>query len=296
MGQPRGGDDARGHEGRRLIGAPDVSVIVIAHDVRDEALACLRSIDEHAGDVAVEVILIDNGSRDGTVEAVRAAFPATRIVALGRNEGGSARNHGLRIARGRYRMFLDSDAELTAGALADLVGFLSEHPRVGLVGPRLVYRDGTLQPSARRLPPRYLPFLRRPPLSRWFEDGRAVRRHLMHDVPAEGTREAEYVIGACQLFSREAQAAAGELDPRIPFAPEDIDWCLRIRAAGLLIAYRPEVAVVHTYRRTSAQRPLSRATLLQIYGFAYFYAKWRRDWRRLRAEGAAMEARGWALP
>lgn len=283
-------------DGGPLIAVPDVTVIVIAHDVRDEVLACLRSIAEHAGDVDVEVVLVDNGSRDGTVEAARAAFPETRIVALGRNEGGSARNHGLRIARGRYRMFLDSDAELTPGALVDLVGFLVAHPRVGLIGPRLVYRDGTLQPSARRLPPRYLPFLRRPPLSRWFEEGRAVRRHLMLDVPADRTREAEYVIGACQLFSREAQAAAGELDPRIPFAPEDIDWCLRIRAAGFLVAYRPEATVVHTYRRTTARRPLSRATFLQVYGFAYFFAKWRRDWRRLRAEGAAMEARGWALP
>src|SRR4051812_26173878 len=91
---------------------PDVSIIVICRDVREEVLRCLRAVRMHAGAVTVETILVDNGSADGTVEAVRAAFPETRIVALPANEGGSARNHGLRLAGGRYRMFLDSDAEL----------------------------------------------------------------------------------------------------------------------------------------------------------------------------------------
>jgi GT2 family glycosyltransferase len=273
----------------------DVSIIVIARDVRAEVLACFASIECHAGDVTVETILVDNGSRDGTIEAVRTEHPDVRIVALERNEGGSARNHGLRIAEGRYRMFLDSDALLTAGALADLVAFMDARPDVGLVGPRLVYADGSFQPSARRLPPLLLPVLRRPPLSRWFEDGRVVRRHLMLDVPADATREAEYVIGACQLFSVEAQRGAGELDPRIPFAPEDIDWCLAVRAAGYRIAFRPEATVIHDYRRTTAQRPFSRKALEHLYGFAYFQWKWRRERRRLLAEGAAMEGRAWAL-
>jgi len=274
---------------------PDISIIIIAHNVRGELLDCLGSITEHSGALDVETILVDNGSSDGTVAAVQERFPATRVVALGRNEGGSARNHALRIARSPHLMFLDSDAQLTPGALQSLLDFMRSHPSVGLVGPRLVYPDGRLQPSARRFPPLSLPLLRRPPLSRWFEDGPVVRRHLMLDVPADGTREAEYVIGACQLFSAEAQRAVGELDPRIPFAPEDIDWCVRIRRAGYRIAYFPEAVVVHDYRRTTARQPVSRAALKHLYGFAYFQWKWRHERRRLLAEGAAMERRGWAL-
>jgi GT2 family glycosyltransferase len=273
----------------------EVSIIVIAHDVREEVHACLSSVIDHAGPVSVETILVDNGSDDGTVDSVRERFPDTRIVALDRNEGGSARNHGLRIATGRYRMFLDSDALLTVGALANLVAFMDSRTDIGLVGPKLVYTNGDPQPSARRFPPLALPLLRRPPLGRWLEDGRAVRRHLMLDVPVDGTREAEYVIGAAQLFSRAAQEAAGELDPRIPFAPEDIDWCLSIREAGFKIAYRPEATVIHAYRRTTAQHPISREALDHLYGFAYFQWKWRRQRRRLIAEGAAMQRRGWRL-
>jgi hypothetical protein len=274
----------------------ELSIIVIAHNVRDELHACLRSIVECSGGISVQTILVDNGSSDGTVSSVTQSFPDVRVVALGHNEGGSARNHGLRIAEGRYRMFLDSDALLTQGALEDLIAFMDSRPDVGLVGPRLVYPDGESQPSARRLPPVILPFLRRPPLSRWLEEGKTVRRHLMLDVPVNQTREAEYVIGACQLFSATAQLAAGELDPRIPFAPEDIDWCLSIRGAGYRIAYRPEATVIHGYRRSTAQRPISRQALEHLYGFFYFQWKWRHERARLRAEGAAMEQRRWRLP
>ena len=279
-----------------VMAVTDVSIIVIAHDVRDEVLACLRSVDEHAAPMSAETIVVDNGSTDGTAEAVRVAHPATTVIVLPTNEGGSARNHGLRVARGRHRMFLDSDALLTAGALEELVRFLDERPDVGLVGPRVEYPDGGFQPSARRLPPLALPLLRRPPLSLLFEGGRVVRRHLMLDVDQSGAREAEYVIGAAMVFSREAQEAAGELDPRIPFAPEDIDWCVAIRLAGYRIAYDPAAVVIHDYRRTTARQPFTRAALQHAQGFYYFAYKRRRVRRALLAQGAAMEARGWALP
>lgn len=274
----------------------DVSIIIIAHDVLEEVRACLDSIAACRGAMAIETILVDNGSRDGTIELIAAEYPDTRVVALGHNEGGSARNHGLRIARGRFRMFLDSDALLTDGVLEDLVGFMDSRPDVGLVGPRLVYPNGDLQPSARRYPPLALPILRRPPLNRWLEGGRAVRRHLMLDVAADHTRETEYVIGACQLFSAASQQAAGELDPRIPFAPEDTDWCFAIRRAGYLIAYRPEATVVHAYRRTTARHPVSREALEHLYGFAYFQWKWRHERACLLEQAREMERRGWELP
>lgn len=277
----------------------DVTVVIIARDVRDEVLACLTSIDEHAGAQIVQVVYVDNGSSDATPDAVAGARPATEVVRLDRNEGGSARNHGIRLARGRHRMFLDSDALLTSGALDELVAFLDGHPEVGLVGPRLVYPDGGPQPSARRFPPPYLPFLRRPPLRRFFDDGPTVRRHLMDAEmrqEPDRTREVEYVIGACQMFSAAAQRAAGELDPRIPFAPEDIDWCVSIRRAGFLIAYHPAATVVHGYRRTTASAPVSRQALEHLYGFGYFLWKRRSVWRELRADGRRIDAARGRLP
>jgi len=236
---------------------PDVSVIVIAYDVRDEVLACLESVELHAGDISVELLLVDNGSSDGTVEAVRQHFPAAQIMRLETNEGLPARNHGLRAARGRQRMFLDSDALLTPGALPALVAVLDAHPRAGLVGPRLVDPDGSLQLSTRRFPPLLLPILRRPPLGSFFEKRRTIRRHLMAEAAHDRSREVEYVLGACMLFRADAQAAVGEIDERIWFGHDDADWCFRMREAGFEILYAPEAVVVHAYRRTSASNPLS---------------------------------------
>lgn len=271
--------------------AVDVTVIVVACDVREEVIGCLRSVKEHAGPVRVETILVDNASRDGTAEAVAGEFPRTTVIRLARNHGIAARNFGLRAASGRMRMFLDSDARLTEGALPELVSFLDSHPEVGLVGPRLVYPDGTLQLSARRFPPRMLPLIRRPPLGRFLGDSASVRRHLMADERHDETREVEYVLGACQLFTAEGQTAAGEIDPRIFFGPDDADWCFRIRRAGLKVVYHPASTVVHDYRRASNQRPFSRIAFEHLRAFIRFQWKWRHERARLLREGREMDAR-----
>jgi len=270
---------------------PDVSVIVVAHDVREEVLACLASVERHAREVTYELLLVDNGSTDGTAVAVAASFPAAEVIRLPRNAGVAARNEGLRRARGRLRMFLDSDAQLTAGALAELVRYLDANPGVGLVGPKLVYEDGTLQLSARRFPPMLLPLLRRPPLGRFFEESEAVRRHLMADERHDVTREVEYVLGACQLFTARAQSAVGEIDPHFFFGPDDADWCFRIRRAGLAVVYHPAATVIHAYRRTSAARPFSRVAREQLRAFVRFQWKWRRERAQLVREGHEQDAR-----
>jgi N-acetylglucosaminyl-diphospho-decaprenol L-rhamnosyltransferase len=272
---------------------PDVSVIVIGHDVRDEVLAALRSVDEYCGDMAIEMIVVDNGSTDGTAGAVGEAFPEARVVRLARNELGAARNHGLRIARGRYRMFLDSDARLTAGALEELTRFLDAHPKVGLVGPRLVYPDGSPQYAARRYPPLLLPLLRRPPLGRFFERGRVVRRYD-DGQRSRHPREVEYLITACVLFSAEAQLATGQMDPAVPFW-EDADWCLSMRAAGYRIAYDPAATAIHSYRRITAQHPFSTDAVRHLVGFLRLRMKWRGGRARLRAQARAIDATDGAL-
>jgi GT2 family glycosyltransferase len=269
--------------------APDLTAIVIGRDVRDELLACVESLYAHAGSLSLEVVYVDNASRDGTAEAIAAAFPAVEVVRLASNECLPARNHGLRRARGRHRMFIDSDATVTPGALEAMVAVLDERPEVGLVGPRLVYPDGTLQLSARRYPPAILPLLRRLPLGR-LSEARIVRHHLMADDPPTQRRRVEYVLGACQMFRAEAQSAAGEIDRRIWFGPDDADWCFRIREAGFDVLYVPEATVVHDYRRTSASKPLSRMALRHLEGFAYFQWKWRRRRRALIAAGRVMDA------
>jgi N-acetylglucosaminyl-diphospho-decaprenol L-rhamnosyltransferase len=268
----------------------DLTAIVIAHDVCDEVLACLESLERHRGDLRLQVVVVDNGSRDGTADAVATRFPEVEIVRLDHNAGMPARNEGLRRARGRHRMFIDSDATVTAGALETLVAALDSDPALGLVGPRLVYPDGRRQLSTRRYPPLLLPLLRRPPLGRFFEHRRTIRRHLMADESGDRPRRVEYVLGACQVFRAEAQAAAGEIDRHIWYGHDDADWCFAIRRAGFAIGYVPEAEVVHDYRRSSVRSPLSMLALRQLRAHVYFQAKWWRHRAGLRAQGRAMDA------
>jgi GT2 family glycosyltransferase len=99
------------------------------------------------------------------------------------------------------------------------------------------------------------------------------------------------MIGACLLFSAEAGRAAGGIDPRILFPMEDVDWCFQIRISGYRIGYDPRATVVHTYRRATAQSPLSRAALRHLWGFLRLHWKWRRERRRLLREGREIDRR-----
>ena len=256
-------------------GAAEVTIVVVGHSVRGELAECLDSVAAHAV-VDHEVVVVDNASTDGTVEWLREAHPQVRVVVLDRNEFGAARNHALPFATGRYVLFVDSDTRLTAGALPELVGALDEHPGWGAVAPKLVYPDGELQLSCRRFPPFFLPVLRRPPLDRFFDDSRPVRRHLMAEVDHAVPRAVVYAISACLLFRASLVSRIGLIDERLAWGGEDVDWCIRIRDAGYDVVYLPDAVVVHSYRRLTRRHPVSRAALRHLRSFAWLQWKYRR--------------------
>jgi GT2 family glycosyltransferase len=260
---------------------PTVSIVIVAHSVRRELERCLASIREQAG-LPTQVVLVDNASTDDTRSWVAREHPEVEVVALDHNLGVAARQRGLERASGRYTMFLDSDAALTEGALPAMVEALEQHPDWGLLGPRLVDEDGSLQLSCRRFPSLLLPVVRRPPFDRWFDSSRLVRRHLMEDIDHSVPRAVPYVLGACQLFRTSSARKAGSFDNRIFYGPDDIDWCIRIRDAGGAVVYFPHATVVHSYRRMTRRQPLSRAALHHLRGFVYFRWKYRRRWGELR--------------
>jgi GT2 family glycosyltransferase len=263
---------------------PAVTIVVVAHSVRDELERCFVSIDMHA-ELPVHTILVDNASQDDTLRWVEQAHPEVEVVGLEANLGVAARDHGLRRSRSPYTMFLDSDAALTAGALASMVAALEANPGWGLLGPKLVYEDGQLQLSCRRYPPLGLPLYRRPPFDRLFERRRTIRRHLMTEIDHDRTRPVLYVLGACQLFRTSLARRAGPFDDRVFLGWDDADWCIRIRDAGGEIVYFPQATVIHSYRRQTRRRPASRAALRQMGAFLYFQRTyWPRRRRLLRLQ------------
>jgi GT2 family glycosyltransferase len=259
-----------------------VTIVIVAHSELADLERCLASIEEHA-EVAVQVVLVDNASTDGTVAWVAENHPEVETIELPENIGVAARQHGMERSRGELTMFLDSDAELTARALPTMVDAFQRNPGWGLIGPRLVDHDGNLQLSCRRFPPLVLPLVRRPPLSRFLEDSAVVRRHLMADVDHNVTRPVLYVLGACQIFRSSLAREAGPFPDWIFLGPDDTEWCIRIRDAGGEIVYLPEATVIHRYMRRTRQSPISRAALRHFRSFAAFQWRYRRRRRELIA-------------
>jgi GT2 family glycosyltransferase len=256
---------------------PVVTIVVPAHSVRSELERCFASIQEHAG-MTVRTICVDNASTDDSVEWTRREHPEVEIIELPVNEGYAARDHALQRSTSPYTMFLDSDAALTPGALPAMVGALEANREWGLIGPRLVHDDGSLQRSCRRYPPLALPLLRRPPLGRFFENRPKVQRHLMADFAHDRTRPVLYMIGACHLFRTELAHRAGPF-PQVFIGWDDTEWCFQVRAAGGEIVFFADATVIHRYRRETKQKPFSRKALQQVGGFIHFQRKY---WGRRR--------------
>lgn len=262
---------------------PDVSVVIVAFRARDDVLACLRSLQDNVG-ARHEVIVIDDGSGDGTADAVRARFPSVRLVAKQQNAGLVAgRNTALDLVRGRLVLMLDADTAVRPHAVERLAAVLDARPDVGLVSPKLLHPDGQVQLSCRRFPPFLLPFLRRGPYA-WFDPVPAShRRHLMMDFDHQAARPVVWTAGAAQMWRSDLSRRIGRYDHRISsFGGEDLDWCLRVWASGLTVWYEPDAEVVHAWQRVTRRQRYGRKSMRALVDFYYLQVKHRRRRRDVR--------------
>jgi GT2 family glycosyltransferase len=266
---------------------PEVSIVVVAYRARDYVLRCLSSLDQHVS-IAYEAIVVDDGSEDGTPEAVSEGFPAARMVAKQRNEGLVAgRNSALPLIRGRLVLMLDADTEVRPDSVERLAHVLDSRPEVGLVGPKLVDPDGGLQLSCRRFSPWLIPLMRRGPYARINPDPRAHRWHLMKDFDHASQRSVVWVSGAAQMWRAGLPELIGEYDRKISsYGGEDKDWCLRVWDAGLQVRYVPEAEIVHEWQHVIRANRYSRAAFRALRN--WYYVLWKH--RKLRHDPRLKQA------
>lgn len=255
----------------------DLSVVVVSWNTRELLARCLASVYEtldgsidgmphSATPTSFEVVVVDNGSTDGSVEMVREHFPGAKLVASSDNLGfARANNLALRDYRGRYALLLNPDTEARPGALQTLVSYLDEHPEVGAVGPRLLNPDGSLQQSCHPAPG-----LARE-LWRLFH-GDAIHRYGMYAMDTwsvEAPRPVDVIQGACLMLRREALDQVGLLDEEFYIYSEEVDLCQRIRQGGWKIAWVPAAEVVHFGGQSTRQ--VAEAMFLQLYRSKILY-------------------------
>lgn len=226
--------------------APELSVVVVSWNTRDLLRACLGSVRTHLAGMAHETVVVDNASSDGSAEMVAAEFPEVRLLRNSENVGfGAACNAGMAAARGPCFLLLNSDARLVDASLGRLLGRLRECPGVGIIGPRLRFEDGRLQASARRFGTLGTLALEELGLYKALPRRRRAEVLLGGYWAHDREREADWLVGACLLVRREAYARTGGFDPAMFLYGEEVEWCRRVKEAGLAILFSPEAEVVH---------------------------------------------------
>ncbi|HZQ16280.1 MAG TPA: glycosyltransferase family 2 protein [Gaiellaceae bacterium] len=218
---------------------PDVSVVVVTFNALPHVERCLESVRGR------DVIVVDNGSTDGTVERVRERFPDVRLVEQGNVGMGGGNNAGMRLAEGGYFFLLNSDAWVEGDGLDRLLAFAAAHPDAAVVGPRLANPDGSLQRSVRGEPT-----LWRLATEYFFIRKLGPRTNLLNPLYAGGFRHdapraVDWLSGAALLVRREAADAVGLFDEDFFMFSEEADWQTRFRRAGWTVWFCPDATVTH---------------------------------------------------
>lgn len=249
---------------------PDLSILVVNWNVRDLLRRCLQSILANLPACQLEIIVVDNGSTDGSVEMVRTDFPQVHLIANPDNRGFPvANNQGLAVARGRYVLLLNPDTEVVGNALETMVAFADAHPDVGVVGPMLLNPDGTVQSSRRRFPTLLTAVFE----STWLQPyapRRLLARYYVLDRPDDEVQDVDWVTGAALMARREAIEQVGPLDEGFFMYSEELDWCRRFREAGWRVVYLPTARVIHYGGKSSEQVLPARHIHFQRSKIRYF--------------------------
>jgi N-acetylglucosaminyl-diphospho-decaprenol L-rhamnosyltransferase len=223
----------------------DLAVVVVNYNAGRHLVACLSSVYQAAGDLTVDVVVVDNASFDDSLEQARTAHPAARILENPENRGfATAANRGVRATDAAFVLLLNPDAEITGGTLAALRKVADDRARAAVFGPLVRNPDGSIQPSARRVPG-IGQGLAHAFLGRLAPGNRFSRAYTMADWDRASEREVEWVSGSAMLVRRAAFDAVGGFDEGYFMYVEDVDLCTRLRAAGWSVLFTPELEVTH---------------------------------------------------
>jgi N-acetylglucosaminyl-diphospho-decaprenol L-rhamnosyltransferase len=259
---------------------PELSVVIATWNSWRFLPACLSAVRAE-NSLNQEIIVVDNGSSDGTQSLLRDHYPSVRVVANSTNEGHSrAINRGVRLARGTYVLVLDADTVAFPGVANQLVEFMRGNPDVVIAAPKMLNGDGTVQESARRFPkPINALFGRQTFLARLFPDN-GFSRHYVCRQQANTMEpfEVDWVSSACMIFPRVLVERVGFWDEGFRGYWVEADWCKQAHAVGRIYCV-PRACVTHFYQnRTGKKKGVSRIIEFH-YGAHRFY--WKRYTRGL---------------
>lgn len=238
----------------------DLTIVIVSWNTSGLLAQCLSSIYETGSRFAFDVIVVDNGSTDDSVSMVETRFPTVKLIRNERNQGfARANNQGLAIGSSRYYMLLNSDTIMLPEAIDTLIVMADQYPDVGVIGPKLLNMDGSLQKSWASFPS----FL-----------SEVLGKNFSHRTPLPNlpnTYDVDWLMGACMLVRSEVLQNVGKLDEDYFFYSEETDWCFRIKKQNWKIWYTTNTAIYHLGGGSTKRGSVSH--LVRLYKGKLLYFK-----------------------
>jgi GT2 family glycosyltransferase len=256
-----------------------LSFITLSFNSESFLAKCFDSIISkcHEESIVFEIIVIDNGSKDGSLNIINTydeMYPDTfKTIFLTKNRGTTyTRNLGLKKAEGKYICILDSDTEILNGSLKDVTDYLGKNEDIGILAPRLLLPNGRVQNSVKKFPTFWQKISKIPRVI--FKIG-LPDVDFYEEFPFKNRRVVESAISACWFMRKDLLSIVGVFDEKIFYAPEDLDYCLRLRYLSKKIEYFPSVTILHHTQQISHKNPFSKVAISHFLGLLYYYRKHR---------------------
>lgn len=226
----------------------DLSIIIVNYKTLDLTLNCIDSIiKSNLKNIDYEIVLVDNASKDGSIEAIEERFSQLKIIRNVDNLGFSkANNQGIKASVGEVILLLNSDTIVDFNSLRQSLDFLKKHKHIGALGCKVLLPTGKLDPSCKRsFPTPMNGIYHQLRLDDAFPDSQRFGAYNLTYIDENKTCVVDCIMGAFMMLPRKVIDRVGLLDEDFFMYGEDIDWCYRIKEAGYQIMYYPEVRIFH---------------------------------------------------
>lgn len=261
----------------------DINIIIVSYNSKAVLEPCVRSLLKdvpYIGRVQWQITVVDNASKDGTSAFIRERFPDVVVIEQGNLGYAGGVNRGIEACDSRYHFVLNPDTEMIEpNTIARLISWMDSHPKVGMVGPKLLNADGSVQDSCGRFPKIVDPLLKRLFVNKYLWAKRRIAYTHMRDFDHNATQPVDWILGSAMLVRREALEQVGPMDRRFFMYFEDMDWCRRFWMRRWPVYYLHDVMLRHLYKRESAKVSGAKAVFVNKLTRIHLKSWWKYFWK-----------------